>query len=87
MHISERRGQRPGREHKAHKDQCHRGGLSVQRRRVLRRPRRQSPRLLGNAAALMVADFLVPRCFTLDTHSIGADAPQENVLRDPEAVT
>ena len=29
--------------------------------------------LLGNAAALMVADFLVPRCFTLDTHSIGAD--------------
>ena len=43
--------------------------------------------LLGNAAALMVADFLVPRCFTLDTHSIGADTPQENALRDPEAVT
>ena len=43
--------------------------------------------LLGNAAALMVADFLVPRCFTLDTHSIGADIPQENALRDPEAVT
>jgi hypothetical protein len=43
--------------------------------------------LLGNAAALMVADFLVPRCFTLDTHSIAADATQENALRDPEAVT
>ena len=43
--------------------------------------------LLGHAVALMVADFLVPRCFTLDTHSIGADAPQENALRDPEAVT
>ena len=43
--------------------------------------------LLGNAVALMVADFLVPRCFTLDTHSIGADIPQENALRDPEAVT
>ena len=43
--------------------------------------------LLGNAVALMLADFLVPRCFTLDTHSIGADAPQEDVLRDAEAVT
>ena len=43
--------------------------------------------LLGNAAALMVADFLVPRCFTLDTHSIGADATQTNELRDVEGVT
>ena len=43
--------------------------------------------LLGHAVALMVADFLVPRCFTLDTHSIGADAPQEDALRDAEAVT
>ena len=43
--------------------------------------------LLGNAAALMVADFLVPRCFTLDTHTVGADTPQEDVLRDAEAVT
>ena len=43
--------------------------------------------LLGNAVALMLADFLVPRCFTLDTHSIGADGPQEDVLRDAEAVT
>ena len=43
--------------------------------------------LLGHAVALMVADFLVPRCFTLDTHTVGADAPQEDVLRDAEAVT
>ena len=43
--------------------------------------------LLGNAVALMVADFLVPRCFTLDTHTVGADTPRENALRDPEAVT
>ena len=43
--------------------------------------------LLGNAVALMVADFLVPRCFTLDTHTVGADTPQEDVLRDAEAVT
>ena len=43
--------------------------------------------LLGNTSALMVADFLVPRCFTLDTHSIGADTPRENALRDAEAVT
>ena len=43
--------------------------------------------LLGNAVALMVADFLVPRCFTLDTHTVGADTPRENVLRDAEAVT
>ena len=43
--------------------------------------------LLGNAAALMVADFLVPRCFTLDTHSIGADATQTNEIRDVEGVT
>ena len=43
--------------------------------------------LLGNAAALMIADFLVPRCFTLDTHSVGADATQTNEMRDAEAVT
>ena len=43
--------------------------------------------LLGHAVALMVADFLVPRCFTLDTHTVGADTPQEDVLRDAEAVT
>ena len=43
--------------------------------------------LLGNAVALMVADFLVPRCFTLDTHSVGADATQTNEMRDAEAVT
>ena len=43
--------------------------------------------LLGNAVALMVADFLVPRCFTLDTHSIGADATQTNEIRDVEGVT
>ena len=39
------------------------------------------------AAALMIADFLVPRCFTLDTHSVGADATQTNEMRDAEAVT
>ena len=43
--------------------------------------------LLGHAVALMVADFLVPRCFTLDTHSVGADATQTNEMRDAEAVT
>ena len=43
--------------------------------------------LLGHAVALMVADFLVPRCFTLDTHTVGADTPRENALRDAEAVT
>ena len=43
--------------------------------------------LLGHAVALMVADFLVPRCFTLDTHSIGADATQTNEIRDVEGVT
>ena len=43
--------------------------------------------LLGHAVALMVADFLVPRCFTLDTHTVGADNPREDVLRDAEAVT
>ena len=43
--------------------------------------------LLGNAVALMLADFLVPRCFTLDTHSIGADATQTNEIRDVEGVT
>ena len=43
--------------------------------------------LLGNAVALMVADFLVPRCFTLDTQSIGADATQTNEIRDVEGVT
>ena len=43
--------------------------------------------LLGNAVALMLADFLVPRCFTLDTHTVGTDTPRENALRDPEAVT
>ena len=43
--------------------------------------------LLGNAVALMVADFLVPRCFTLDTHTVGADTPRENALRDAEAIT
>ena len=43
--------------------------------------------LLGHAVALMVADFLVPRCFTLDTHTVGADTLQEDVLRDAEAVT
>ena len=43
--------------------------------------------LLGHAVALMVADFLVPRCFTLDTHSIGADATQTDELRDVEGVT
>ena len=43
--------------------------------------------LLGHAVALMVADFLVPRCFTLDTHTVGADATQTNEMRDAEAVT
>ena len=43
--------------------------------------------LLGHAVALMVADFLVPRCFTLDTHTVGADTPRENALRDAEAIT
>jgi len=37
--------------------------------------------LLGNAAALMIADFLVPRCFTQDTHSIGAAGLRANALR------